>query len=45
MRVENHHDIDDNYTTTTINTVSWKALWFFKHIHTPIISSDFYSDL
>jgi len=45
MRVENHHDTDDNYTTTTINTVSWKALRFFKHIHTPIISSDFYSDL
>lgn len=45
MRVENNLDIDDNDTTTTINIVSWKALWFFKHIYTPTISSDFDSDL
>lgn len=45
MRLENNLDSDDNGTTTTVNTVSWKAYGFFKHIHTPIISSDFDSDL
>ena len=42
MRVENDNNLDNNDNTTAINSKSWKALQFSKHI-TSKISSDPYN--